>query len=114
MLPPLQLGRKKGNSMNKQFVIILIAAVLVRLILLFAFPNSAENRLDYAHQAEIFQRGGNVYTEGSFYNYSPVWGFTIATLPNAQRDSGFFIAICDLIAGALIYKITKRPLAAAL
>ena len=38
----------------------------------------------------------------------------MAALPDARRDTGIFVAVCDLIAGALIYIITRRPLAAAL
>ncbi len=85
-----------------------LAALALRLGLLFAFPGNTDSK-SYRIVAEIAARGGDIYSETRRYNYSPAWGQVLRGLDRVREDSkldltravGLALTAADLATAAL-------------
>jgi hypothetical protein len=91
-----------------------LAALALRLALLFAFPGTYDSE-SYRVVAAIAARGGDIYAETKRYNYSPVWGQVLRGLDWARAASkldltravGLALTAADLATAALLYLLAS-------
>lgn len=91
-----------------------LAALALRLGLLFAFPGTYDSE-SYRIVAAIAARGGDIYAETKRYNYSPLWGQILRGLDRARAASkldltrlvGLALTAADLATAALLYLLAS-------
>jgi hypothetical protein len=92
-----------------------LAALALRLALLFAFPGNSDSE-SYRIVADIAARGGDIYSETRRYNYSPAWGQILRGLDRVRAGSkldltravGLALTAADLATAALIYLLASE------
>jgi hypothetical protein len=92
-----------------------LAALAVRLALLFSFPGNFDSE-SFRIVAVIAERGGDIYTETDRYNYSPLWAEVLRLLDRARaaarldltRAIGLTLTAADLATAVLLYLLARR------
>lgn len=89
--------------------LILAIALLLRLALVIAVPRNGDSHLHYLRDAQIIRAGGNIYAEMPNYNYSPVFAYMLAALPDpVDQSDRVLTAFADLLNAVLIYATASR------
>lgn len=98
------------------FAGMLLMGFLLRIVLVASLSSSSNDVLaHYQQDAEIIRRNENIYADMEFYNYAPVWAYTLAVFSNPIDISArVFIAVCDMFNAILIYLIAVRAAVPAL